>query len=188
VKPITTGEGGMVTTNSDELAARLRRFRSHGIVRKPELGEWFYEISEVGFNYRLTDIQAALGLSQAQKLEQFTILRNQIASRYRDSMGHLSIELPPSAAKGFRHSYHLFPVLVPRRSEIFSTLRSKGIGVQVHYVPIHRHPLSRNVHRIGDLSAADKIYSSILSLPIFPNLSEEDLDFTIEVLTQHLER
>ncbi|MDA3012808.1 MAG: UDP-4-amino-4,6-dideoxy-N-acetyl-beta-L-altrosamine transaminase [Actinomycetota bacterium] len=188
VKPITTGEGGMVTTNSDELAARLRRFRSHGIVRKPELGEWYYEISELGFNYRMTDIQAALGLSQARKLEQFTIRRNEIAAQYRDLLGHLSVELPPPAAKGFRHSYHLFPVLVPNRSEVFSILRSRGIGVQVHYVPIHQHPLSRDIDQIGDLSTADEVCSAILSLPIYPSLSEENLQFVIGVLAQCLER
>lgn len=187
VKPITTGEGGMVTTNSDELAARLRRFRSHGIVRKPELGEWFYEISEVGFNYRLTDIQAALGLSQVRKLEQFTLRRNEIAAQYRESLGHLPIELPPPAANGFRHSYHLFPVLVPRRPEIFSALRASGVGVQVHYVPIHHHPLSRDVKQIGNLDTTDRVYSSILSLPIYPGLSDEELEFAIAVLTQCLE-
>jgi UDP-4-amino-4,6-dideoxy-N-acetyl-beta-L-altrosamine transaminase len=182
VKPITTGEGGMVTTNSDELAARLKRFRSHGIVRKPECGEWYYEISEMGYNYRLTDIQAALGLSQSRKLEKFTLRRNEIAAVYREQLEDMSLELPPAAPAGFRHSYHLFPVLVADRRGVFDGLRSSGIGVQVHYVPVHLHPISRDICRLSDLDVADSIYEGVLSLPIHPGLTAADIIFVVGTL------
>ena len=176
VKPITTGEGGMVTTNSDELAARLRRFRSHGIVRKPELGEWFYEISDLGFNYRLTDIQAALGVSQSKKLEDFTLRRNDLAARYRRSLEKVEVELPPGAPAGFRHSYHLFPILVDDREKVFSKLRALGVGVQVHYVPINHHPFSHDLVFLSGTTNSDSMYERLLSLPLFPTLSDEMLE------------
>ena len=175
VKPITTGEGGLVTTNDEELATRLRRFRSHGIIRRPELGEWFYDISEIGFNYRITDIQAALGLSQMARLEEFVTRRNEIALRYREAMSTLPLDLPPAAPEGFRHGYHLFPIGVDSRETVFSALRAAGVGVQVHYVPIHHHPVSAHMNiSVGDLPVCDFVYGRILSLPIHPTLTEGD--------------
>jgi UDP-4-amino-4,6-dideoxy-N-acetyl-beta-L-altrosamine transaminase len=187
VKPITTGEGGMVTTNSDELAARLKRFRSHGIVRKPEFGEWFYEISELGYNYRMTDIQAALGLSQAKKLEGFTSRRNELAAVYRRKLKELNVQLPPEAPAGFRHSYHLFPVLVDNRKQVFLKLRALGLGVQVHYVPINRHPLSKDLVYLSGTQESDKVYERVLSLPLFPSLSERSLNEVVFLLSGVLE-
>jgi perosamine synthetase len=130
VKPITTGEGGAVTTNDDELADRLRRFRNHGTERRPNEGAWAYEVTEVGFNYRLSDLHAALGLSQLPKLDRFVERRNEIASRYREQLDGF-VGLPPAAPAGSRHGYHLFPVLVDDRRLVFEGMRSAGIGVQV---------------------------------------------------------
>src|SRR5205807_328623 len=112
VKAITTGEGGAVTTNDDDLAERLRRFRNHGIVRKPERGEWYYEISAAGFNYRITDLQCALGRSQLAKLEGFVARRQTLAARYHELLADLPVELPPEPLAGFSHAYHLFPIRV----------------------------------------------------------------------------
>ena len=183
VKPITTGEGGMVTTNDPELADRLRRFRSHGIVRKPEQGGWFYEISELGYNYRMTDIQAALGVSQMKKLEDFIRIRNDIADRYRVLLAGSQLELPPKAPNGFRHGYHLFPVLVNRRSEIFADLQAAGIGVQVHYVPVNHHPISTDIPQTADdLPVSESTYQKIISLPIHPLITKKQQDFIVENL------
>ena len=187
VKPITTGEGGMVTTNNPELAERLRRFRSHGIIRKPEHGEWYYEVEDLGYHYRMTDIQAALGLSQLKKLDKFIGRRNEVAYRYRNLLEKVPIELPPAAPKGFTHGYHLFGVLVPNRTTTFSTLRARGIGVQVHYVPVHHHPVW-NAGRIepGVFAHADFVYQGIISLPIYPGLTDGGQDQIVTTLEELL--
>lgn len=176
VKPITTGEGGMVTTNNSELADRLRRFRTHGIVRKPEQGGWYYEISELSHHYRMTDIQAALGLSQLGRLDSFIASRNEIAPHYYKELTGVGIQLPPFAPKGFVHGYHLFPVVVPNRTEAFSAFHQRGIRVQVHYVPVHHHPISTDLHNADEeFPHAEEVYRGLLSLPIHPGLTEHNL-------------
>jgi perosamine synthetase len=185
VKPITTGEGGLVTTNNDDLANALRRFRSHGMVAKPESGAWYYEISELAFNYRMTDIQAALGLSQLDKLGQFIARRNELAERYRSLLTDVAVILPPAAPVGFTHGYHLFPIRVQDRRRVFDGLRAAGIGVQVHYVPIHHHPISADIvlSDVG-LPACDEAYEQLISLPMFPALTDSDQDYVVEVLSR----
>lgn len=181
VKPITTAEGGMVTTNDPALAERLRRFRSHGIVRKPEVDAWYYEITEVGFNYRMTDVQAALGLSQLGRLDDLISRRNQVAEIYRRELSDLSISLPPVSSPGFRHGYHLFAICVRDRKRVFNSLRELGIGVQVHYIPIHHHPVSSDcVIPPGGLPVCDEVYDGIISLPIFPSMIDSQIDKTID--------
>ena len=183
VKPVTTAEGGVVTTNSDEYADALRRFRSHGIVRKPALGEWYYEIESLGFNYRLTDLQAALGASQMSRLDDFIERRNAIAIRYREELADVDCLLPPSAPAGTRHGYHLFVIQVENRANVFQTLRERGIGVQVHYVPIHHHPISHDA-RLPEsgLAACDRVYERIISLPMHPSLTDDDQSTVITTL------
>jgi dTDP-4-amino-4,6-dideoxygalactose transaminase len=175
VKTITTGEGGAVTTNSDDLADGLRRFRNHGMVKKPEEGGWYYEIESLGFNYRMTDMQAALGTSQLGKLERFVTRRNDLAERYRELLAGLPVELPPAAPAGWRHGHHLFPVRVENRAAVFDKLRGAGVGVQVHFIPIYRHPLYAD---LGIDPAAyphtEAAYERLLSLPLFPDLTEEE--------------
>ena len=176
VKPITTAEGVMVTTNDSMLAERLRRFRTHGIVRRPDIGAWFYEISEVGFNYRMTDVQAALGLSQIQRIDDLISRRNRVADVYRCELSGLDLNLPPAPSSGFRHGYHLFPITVRDRKRVFDSLRDIGIGVQVHYVPIHHHPVSSDcLIPPGGLPICDEVYGGILSLPIWPGIDPETI-------------
>lgn len=188
VKPITTGEGGLVTTNDDELADRLRRFRTHGIVRRPELGGWAYEISDIGYNYRLTDIQAALGLSQLHRLDRFIDRRNEIAERYRSLLADLPVGLPPAAPSGYRHGYHLFAIRVADRRQVYDRLRAVGIATQVHYVPIHHHPVSADIGlQRGDLPECDAIYEELLSLPMYPDLTDDDVTKVAEHLRVSLD-
>jgi len=187
VKAVTTGEGGVITTNSDDLADALRRFRSHGTVNRPERGGWYYEVETLGFNYRLTDLQAALGTSQLTKLERFVTRRNELAARYRELLAPLPIELPPAAPAGVRHAYHLFAVRVPQRRAVYETMRAAGIGVQVHYVPIYEHPLYADTGRTGaDFPETERAYGGLLSLPLFPALREADQDHVVEVLAKSL--
>jgi dTDP-4-amino-4,6-dideoxygalactose transaminase len=181
VKAITTGEGGAVTTNDGELRSRLRRFRSHGTVPTPERGGWSYDVVELGWNYRLPDMQATLGVSQLAKLERFVSRRNFLAERYRDLLSELPVVLPPGARSGSRHAYHLFSVRVAERRRVYEGLRARGIGVQVHYVPIHWHSLYRGT--AATLPAADEAGESLLSLPMFPALTDDEQDYVIAELS-----
>ncbi len=185
VKTVTTGEGGAITTNDDELAARLRAFRSHGMQRPEGAAGWYYEIDEIGFNYRLTDIHAALGTSQLGKLDRFVRRRNELADRYDALLaGHPQIELPPRAPDGARHGRHLYPVRVAGRDRVYDAMRAQGIGVQVHYLPVHLHPAYRALgFRPGDFPVAEHACARLLSLPLFPDLTETEQDRVVEVLT-----
>lgn len=184
VKAITSGEGGMVTTRRDDLAARLREFRSHGIVRDPGRmersdGPWYQEQQDLGFNYRLTDIQSALGRSQLRKVERFVTRRNELADRYRRRLADVEeLELPPAAPVGQRHAYHLFGVRhrdgAMARRRLYEGLCERGIRPQVHYLPVYRHPWYRRTYgyRDGMCPAAEAYYACALSLPCFPGLTD----------------
>jgi perosamine synthetase len=194
VKAITTGEGGLVSTESDDLAERLRLFRTHGITkegvtRSTTDGDWYYEMQALGFNYRITDFQCALGLSQLERLDEFVAERNRVAARYREVLAdEQRVTLPPEASVGDRHAYHLFVVSVkggPRvRLAVFDALRKAGIGVQVHYIPIYRHPYYRDV--VGspqDLCPrAEEYYAGAISMPMFPAMSDADVDRAVTEL------
>lgn len=183
VKPVTTGEGGIVTTNDDALADELRRFRSHGIDRTPTADAWVYDAVEVGYNYRMTDIQAALGASQMARLDDFIARRNAVADRYRTMLADLPVTLPPEAPEGYRHGYHLFAVRVAERSRVFRGLRARGIGVQVHYVPVHHHSVSTDIAvPSGGFPVADAVYDGLISLPIYADLTEAEQDEVVAAL------
>jgi perosamine synthetase len=183
VKHITTGEGGAVTTNDDALAGSLREFRNHGIVRMPEEAAWFYEVRSLGFNYRMTDLQAALGSSQLDRLGTFLGRRRELADRYRAMLAGSAIALPPLQQVGSAHAYHLFPVRVQERRRVFDRLREQGVGVQVHYIPIYRHPIYADLGLDpADFPETERAYSELLSLPLFPGLSDADQEHVVELL------
>jgi len=186
VKAVTTGEGGAVTTNDRRLAVALRRFRSHGTVPKPDFGRWYYEVESLGFNYRLTDLQAALGTSQMAKLDRFIRRRRALADRYRTLLAGLPVVLPPDAPAGTEHAWHLFAVRTPERRRVYDGLRAAAIGVQVHYVPIYRHPaFAAGVDRAA-FPATETAYEQLLSLPLFPDMTEAEQDQVVGTLASVL--
>jgi perosamine synthetase len=183
VKTITSGEGGMVTTRDGATAERLREFRGHGMVKDPARlahpeGGWYHEQHDLGFNYRLTDIQAALGRSQLAKLERFVAARRLVADRYRELLGDVErLELAPAAPTGHRHAHHLFVVRhrdgAKARRRLYEGLHARGILAQVHYLPVYRHPWYARTYgyREGLCPAAERYYAGCLSLPCFPTLT-----------------
>ncbi len=198
VKPITTAEGGMVTTDDDILAGRLRLFRNHGITtdhrQRAESGSWFYEMVELGYNYRLSDLHCALGISQLRKLRRYTERRRALAARYRQRLPEVPGAVPLHDREDAENAYHLFVVRLVdakhrrHKDEIFQVLRQRGVGVNVHYVPVHLHPFYRRRfgHGPGLCPRAEAAYEEIFSLPIFPGMEDEDVDFVVETLAETL--
>ncbi len=196
VKIVTTGEGGMALTNDAQVAKRLARLRSHGITRYPaEMshppdGSWYYEQIELGFNYRMTDIQAALGLSQMSRLDAFVQARHAIARRYEQWLEPYALTRPWQHPD--THSaLHLYIVRVPADSahgshrEVFERLRSDGIGVNLHYIPVYRQPYYQRLgHSIADYPASEAYYREAISLPIFPGLTEAEQAQVVGCLTR----
>ncbi|MBI3096129.1 MAG: UDP-4-amino-4,6-dideoxy-N-acetyl-beta-L-altrosamine transaminase [Rhodocyclales bacterium] len=187
VKILTTGEGGMLLTNRAEIDAKVKLLRSHGITRDPSLmdepshGPWYYQQTELGYNYRITDIQAALGLSQLARLDAFVGRRRMLARNYDLLCGGLPIVLPYQQAN-VQPSWHLYVVRVPgdgrrTRNEVVANLRENGILVNVHYIPVHTQPYYRKLgFQVGDFPEAERYYDEAISLPMFFGLSEADQD------------
>lgn len=196
VKHITTGEGGMITTNDSRLAQRLRIFRNHCISsearERQEQGAWHYDLVDLGYNYRLTDFQCALGKSQLGKLERFLGRREAIAARYTEAFQELPEVILPARAPRLRHAWHLFVLLLRLealkvdRATIFRALRAENIGVNVHYIPVHLHPYYRQRfgYRPGDFPKAEWAYERLLSLPIFPKMTDRDVDDVIRAVSK----
>ena len=196
VKHITTGEGGLVVTDDETIISKIRQFRNHGIEtdfrQRETSGTWYYEMVDVGYNYRITDIQCALGVSQLRKLPQFINRRRQIASRYRKAFLSSDIE-PLEIRSGVGHAWHLFAVKIAfnklrlDRNAFFKNLRKDGIGVNVHYIPVHLHPFYRkhfSTHP-GMCPISEKAYDQILSIPIHPRMTDDEVDYIIDRLKQH---
>ena len=194
VKHITTGEGGMIVTDNDVLDARLRLFRNHGIAtdhkQRNEQGVWFYEMIELGYNYRITDFQCALGLSQLKKLPSLIENRRKIASYYDNAFASVSAIQPLTVKNQVQHVYHLYvirlnpDVLGLNRNDMFHKLRNKGICANVHYIPVHLHPYYRkhfNTHP-NLCPVAEKAYDQILSIPIYPAMTDKDIQKIINVI------
>lgn len=192
VKTITTGEGGAVVTNHEEYYQRLKRLRSHGIERtdflEPSHGAWYHEIQELGYNYRMTDLQAALGRSQLKKVDRFVARRREIAALYHAAFKENPYFDLPVEAAGSVSSYHLYPIrlkdsLKAHKKEVFHLLREKGLGVQVHYLPVYRHPIYQKIgYRKGLCPAAEEFYQREISLPIFPAMTQEEVTYVIETV------
>lgn len=189
VKIMTTGEGGMLLTNRDDLAAKLALLRTHGITREAGLmegdsdGSWYYEQVDLGYNYRITDLQAALGHSQLARLDVFLARRTELVARYRELLGDLPVGFQENAP-GTSSAYHLFPVRIDRsrtnvdRATVFNRLRAAGIGVNVHYIPVHTQPYYRDLgFRRGQFPQAERYYDEAISLPLFYSLSDADQDY-----------
>jgi UDP-4-amino-4,6-dideoxy-N-acetyl-beta-L-altrosamine transaminase len=198
VKIVTTGEGGMALTNRPELAEKMSLLRSHGITRDPERlsheadGPWYYEQVALGFNYRMTELQAALGLSQLGRLDEFVSERHRLARRYDELLGGFPLETP-IRNEANRSALHLYVVrlrteLIKRsQREIFEYLREAGIGVNLHYIPVHTQPYYRKLgFRDGDFPEAERYYAEAISLPLFPELSESDQDKVVRSLEKAL--
>ena len=188
VKHLTTGEGGMVTTNNGEFVQRLREVRNHGIdsdarARQAD-GQWHYEMTTLGFNYRLTDIACALGLAQLPRLPANLARRRAIAARYEKALATISSLALPIVAADVTSAWHLYPVRVDAsldRAEVFDALRAEGLGVNVHYIPVHLHPYyrSRFGYSGGEFPIAETAYGRLISLPMFHGMTDEDVDDVI---------
>ena len=195
VKHITTAEGGAVTTNEPELARRLRLFRNHGITRNPSEfkevpdGPWHSEMHMLGFNYRLSDIQCALGLSQLKRLEEFVERRRELATFYRLSVAGIEGVYQPPAEEG--HAYHLFPICVEpeHRGPLFAHLAENGIQLQVHYppVPLHYYYRKRFGYKKGDFPEAERFYERAISLPIYPSMEDSDVERVVECIKKYFD-
>ncbi len=194
VKHITTGEGGAILTDSEDLAGKMRTFRNHGIStdyrQRERSGAWFYEMVSLGYNYRITDFQCALGKSQLKKLAKWVEKRNSLAARYDEAFTDSRILTPLLRSENVLHAYHLYVAKTSEncdRNALFKRLRSEGIGVNVHYIPVHLHPYYRDRlgMKKGICPVAEKAFEKIISLPLYPGLTEKDQDFVIKCLEKN---
>lgn len=195
-KHITTGEGGMVTTDNADFTNQMTVFRNHGITtdhhQREKQGSWFYEMVDLGYNYRLSDIQCALGISQLQKLSIFLERRREIAGYYDSAFAKIPEITPLDVKKNVFHAYHLyvikadFAALGTDRSRFFLSLRERGIGVNVHYIPVHLHAYYRKKLQIGPglCPVAESAYEQIISLPLFPAMTDGDVEKVITSITE----
>lgn len=199
VKHITTGEGGMITTDDPELARRMRVFRNHGITtdhrQREQLGSWFYEMVDLGYNYRLTDIQCALGMSQLRKLPGWVARRQEIARRYDAVFAEMPAVGPLGVRDDVSHAYHLYMIrldldrLKVDRARVFTALLAEGIGVNLHYIPVHLHPFYQERFSTGPglCPVAEAAYERLITLPIFPRMNDDDVEDVIAAVRKVME-
>lgn len=193
VKHMTTCEGGMVTTNNEELYKKIKAFRAYCITKDPELledkgvGPWHYEMQGLGYNYRISDVMCALGISQLKKIDNFVNRRREIAERYNEEMKYFDHIVLPYQADGCNSSWHLYTILIKngKRREAYQRLRDAGIGVDVHYLPVYKHPYyQKNGYQDVKCPNAEAIYDQILSIPIFYKLTDEEQNYVIEQVAE----
>jgi dTDP-4-amino-4,6-dideoxygalactose transaminase len=195
VKHITTGEGGMVLTNNKDYYQRLMQFRTHGITKDPKRlkkndGKWYYEMQYLGYNYRLTDFQCALGISQFKKLEKFVKLRRDIVSKYNKAFSDIEEIITPFEKNDVKSSYHIYMIqlklekLKVSRKKIFDALRAENIGVHVHYIPVHLQPYYQENfgYKKGDYPVTEDFYERALTLPVFPKMNSDDVSDVINAV------
>lgn len=191
-KNLTTGEGGMITTDDEELAQRIRVMSLHGMSRNAwnrytETGSWYYEVEHAGFKYNMTDIQAAMGLVQLRKMDRMQMLRTRHAARYRELLCGCEELILPCDTSQHRHAWHLFAIrlrlerLTISRNELIDRLGEAGIGVSVHFIPIPLHPVYRRLgYRLEDYPVTAQVYEAILSLPLYPGMTDEQVDYVAQ--------
>ncbi|WP_413718475.1 UDP-4-amino-4,6-dideoxy-N-acetyl-beta-L-altrosamine transaminase [Silicimonas sp. MF1-12-2] len=194
VKIVTTAEGGAATTQDPRLAQRMELFRSHGVTRDETLyegashGPWYYQQVELGLNYRMTDLQAALGVAQMARLDEYVARRNALADRYDRLLGDLPLDRPERLDRAYS-AFHLYVIRVDgaRRRQVFDHLRANGIGANVHYIPVHTQPYWRRFgFDDGQFPVAENYYARAISIPLYPTMSEDDQDTVVRVLTEAL--
>ena len=199
VKPITTGEGGAILTNNAQIDSKVRELRTHGMTKNPSKlekvdGPWYYEMHQLGFNYRLTDFQCALGISQLKKLDSFIKRRKHIARKYNEHLKNFKdVILPPSISSS-EHAFHLYPIKINfdkkiiSKNNFFTKMKEDGILLQVHYIPVHLQPFYKKKFgfKSGDYPHSENFYSQEFSFPIFPSLKERDQEYVIDKIKIHL--
>lgn len=199
VKHITTGEGGAVLTNNELIDKKIKTLRTHGITKDESIlekndGPWYYEMHEVGFNYRITDFQCALGISQLKKLDFFVEKRRKIAKYYDDFFSKDDRFIIPHISENVKHAYHLYPLQIKfdelkiSKKDFFLIMKEKNILLQVHYVPVHLQPFYRKNFgfKEGDFPVAEKFYRNEISIPIYPSLNEEDINYISQTIKHQL--
>lgn len=192
VKHIATGEGGMITTNNKELYDKLIQLRTHGITKREDKlienhGGWYYEMHELGYNYRISDINCALGISQLKRAGQGTKKRNEIAKKYNNAFKGIDQIITPYVFNSVVHAYHLYVIQVEDRKGLYDYLKTKGINTQVHYIPVHLQPFYKNMGwKEGDFPVAESYYNRCLSLPMYPTLSDSQQLFVIQSILEYL--
>lgn len=190
VKHIAMGEGGMITTNSRELYDKIVKLRSHGITKKPDQlienhGDWYYEMQELSHNFRVTDFQAALGISQLKRANEGLIRRGEIAANYDQAFRDIEEITVRPIPSGLKHAYHLYIIEVPERKRFYDYLKGHGIFAQIHYIPVHLQPYYRQFGwKNGDFPAAEDYYNHCISLPLFPSLTDDEQAYVIEKILQ----
>lgn len=193
VKHIATGEGGAITTNNKDLYNKINLYRTHGITKDQDLlienhGGWYYEMQELGYNYRITEFQAALGISQLKRLDWSIKRRNEIANKYDEAFANLPIKTP-YRADNIIHAFHLYVIQVKDRKELYDFLRENNILSQVLYIPAHTMPYYKKLGwKIGDCPNAEGYYSKCLALPMFPSLTEEEQDWVIKKVIEFINK
>jgi len=196
VKQITTGEGGAITTNNKVLYEKLLTLRSHGMTKKPEKllenhGDWYYEMQELGFNYRMTDIQAALGIEQLKKNDEWVKRRRTLVTQYDDTFNDIEQIMPQEHPnRSGEYSYHLYIIQCDKRAELYQYLKNNGVITQVHYIPIHLQPYYKNKYGYGrgDYPVAEKYYENALSLPLYPTLKNTEQEKVISLVKKFYEK
>lgn len=196
VKHITTGEGGAITTNNKDLYDTVRTLRSHGIVREGVIDDailgkapWYYEMRRLGYNYRITDIQCALGISQLKHIDGWLARRAEIAADYDSAFADIDAIATRSNREGFKSAHHLYVIQIDKRDEVWLGLRQRGIGSQIHYIPVHFQPYYRERYgyRAGDFPAAEAHYAGCLSIPIYPKMTDEDVHQVVSTIKEVVE-
>ena len=190
VKTVTTGEGGAITTNDARMAQRMRDIRHHNMVKKPSMAPWEYEMKALGYNYRMTDIQCALGISQFKKLEHFVEKRRSLVQLYNQMLSDISPHIRPhhQVSEGQKISWHLYAARIDfeklglSRQFMMERLRKRGIGTQVHYIPVHTQPYYRDVYGTLPLPGAEEYYRTTLSLPLYPSMNDPDVETVVSAL------